>query len=330
MNWLITGGCGFIGTNLIRSLLNTGDHKIKVVDNLSVGTRENLTKVCEFNEFNLGDEEINQWQNDHIVKLIISDISNLEIALKAAKGADVILHLAANTGVEPSVKNPREDLLNNIIGTFNYLEAARVNSVRRFIFASSGATIGECMPPIHEEIMPHPASPYGASKLAGEGYCSAYNKSYGIDTVILRFGNVYGPGSAHKNSVIAKFITKALQNEELEIFGDGLQTRDFIFIDDLIDAIIVSSKSQDIGGQIFQIATNSETSIKELLVSLQSCLKHNGLENISFRFSKIRTGDVIRNYSNTTKAWLLLNWKSKVTLKEGLDKTVKWFIQNKS
>src|SRR5829696_7233277 len=160
------------------------------------------------------------------VELVVGDILDDGLALRAAEGADVIVHFAANTGVMPSIENPRADCMSNVVGTLNYLVAARHNGARRFVFASSGGTtIGEAAPPIHEEMVPHPVSPYGASKLAGEGYCSAYYGTFGIDTVALRFGNVYGPLSGHKNSVVARFIKRASGAEVLEIYGDGTQAR---------------------------------------------------------------------------------------------------------
>ena len=140
----------------------------------------------------------------------------------------------------------------NIVGTFNFLQAARHNNVSRFIFASSGAPAGEVVPPIHEELPPHPVSPYGASKLAGEGYCSAFNKTYGVETVMLRFGNVYGPGSLHKGSVVAKFIRNAIDGEPLVVYGDGSQTRDFIYIEDLIRAVLLASEVPNVGGKFFK------------------------------------------------------------------------------
>ena len=157
------------------------------------------------------------------------------------------------------------------------LEAARKNSVKRFVFASSGAPVGECNPPIHEELPCHPVSPYGASKLAGEGYCSAYYRTFGVETVALRFGNVYGPGSGHKNSVIAKFIKQAMNGEPLEIYGDGKQTRDFIYIDDLIEAIRLSATVERIGGNVFQIATNTETTVREMTNKLLPVLSEFGI-----------------------------------------------------
>ena len=239
----------------------------------------------------------------------------------------MIVHLAANTGVEPSVEDPRLDCYTNVIGVFNYLDAARINKVPRFVFASSGAIAGEVDPPIHEELPPHPVSPYGASKLAGEGYCSAYNKSFGIDTVILRFGNVYGPRSLHKSSVVAKFIRQALDGETLEVYGDGTQTRDFIYIDDLIDALISSSHFDNIGGEVFQIASGMETTVGEMTDNLINVMKQHGVKDIKVINGETRIGDVERNYSDTTKAKQRLNWQPKVSQEEGLIRTVEYFIK---
>ena len=323
-NFLITGGCGFLGVSLIKRLLEEGSVNIRVIDNLSTGTRNDLNHVCNFREIDssklLGSPEG--------VELIIGDILDADLAIKVSKGCDFIVHFAANTGVGPSVENPRIDMLATVVGTFNFLEASRVNNVLKFIFASSGAPIGEVEPPIHEELPPHPVSPYGASKLAGEGYCSAYKNTFDIDTVILRFGNVYGPGSIHKSSVVAKFIRKALDGQTLEVYGNGMQTRDFIYIDDLIDAIILSVTSHNIGGEIFQIASSSETTISEMTETLVTELKHQGIKNISLKNVSTRLGDVMRNYSDTSKAQERLGWQSKVQLNEGLSRTVSYFLNN--
>jgi UDP-glucose 4-epimerase len=218
-NWLITGGCGFIGTNLIARLKKEHpEYKIRVLDNLLVGTKKDLSEVSEFTEIGL--QDISDPTDNTEVKLAVGDIKDYKTCLSCAKGVDVIVHLAASTGVPLSVENPRIDMEANVIGTFNMLEAAGTHGVKKFIFASSGAPIGEVTPPIHEDLAPHPVSPYGASKLAGEGYCSAYHKTFGIETTALRFGNVYGPRSSHKSSVVAKFIRQALKGETLEIFGD--------------------------------------------------------------------------------------------------------------
>jgi len=323
MNWLITGGCGFIGTSLIERLLldKKISHNIRVLDNLTTGTRDDLASVASFLEVK------HPGENFKGVELVVGDILDDSLSYKITKGINVIVHLAANTGVGPSVEDPRLDCFTNVIGTFNYLDAARVNNVPRFIFASSGAPAGEVEPPIHEELPPHPVSPYGASKLAGEGYCSAYNKSFGIDTVMLRFGNVYGPGSLHKSSVVAKFIRKALEGEVLEVFGDGSQTRDFIYIDDLIDALILSSKVKGIGGEAFQIASGMETTVGEMTNNLVKVMQENGITDIKVINGEDRLGDVKRNYSDTSKAKKQLNWQPKISQKEGLIKTVEYFVK---
>jgi UDP-glucose 4-epimerase len=322
--WLITGGCGFIGTSLIKQLVAEGRHSIRVVDNLSVGNREDLASVCDFSEI-LRSQIGTQTKS---VELLVGDILDDKLALGAAQGIDVIVHFAANTGVGPSVEDPRSDCVTNVIGTLNYLEAARHRKVRRFIFASSGAPIGECEPPIHEEMPPHPVSPYGASKLAGEGYCSAYFRTYGIETVALRFGNVYGPGSGHKNSVVAKFIRQAISGQTLEIYGDGTQTRDFIYIEDLVRAIRMAATADNVGGEIFQIATNSETTINEVADQLLSVLDQAGINGVNISKTAPRLGDVRRNFSNTSKAKEKLGWEMQVPLKKGIRETVSWFRES--
>lgn len=325
MNWLITGGCGFIGKNLIKELLGKDNNNvsIRVLDNLSVGQLKDLeyatSKVAQVSRLQAN------WNSDN-VELVVGDIMDAELAQEVAHGADVIVHLAANTGVGPSVENPRMDCTTNVIGTFNYLEAARNNKVGRFVFASSGAPIGECIPPIHEEMPCHPVSPYGASKLAGEAYCSAYYRSFGVDTVCLRFGNVYGPGSTHKSSVVAKFIRQVLADETLEIYGDGSQTRDFIYTGDLINAIIKSTEKKNVGGEIFQIATNKETTVGELTKVLIEVLKSKGVEKCNVIYGPKRVGDVMRNFSDTSKAKNQLGWEVIVNLDEGLRSTVDWFL----
>lgn len=325
MKWLITGGCGFIGTNLIRRLLKEdGDtHSIRVYDNLSVGNRDDLEKISSFEEINSNAPgEI----SDTGVELVVGDIRDSDVAQRAASGADVIVHLAAQAGVPTSVEDPRYDFEANALGTFNLLEAARYQEVDRFVFASSAAPIGECEPPIHEDMACNPKAPYGASKLAGEGYCSAYHGSYGIDTVALRFGNVYGPRSGHKSSVVAKFIRRALNGKTLEIYGDGQQTRDFIHTDDLTRAIFLAATESDVGGEVFQIATNSETTINELADLIVETLdKEIGLENVDVCHKDPRAGDVRRNYSDTSKAENVLGWVPIVGLAEGIRRTVNDF-----
>ena len=259
----------------------------------------------------------------------MGDILDEELALRAAEGADAIVHLAANTGVLPSVEDPRADCRTNVFGTLNYLEAARHNGVGRFVFASSGGTvIGEVEPPIHEEMAPHPVAPYGASKLAGEGYCSAYFQTFDIGTVALRFGNVYGPLSGHKNSVVARFIRRATSGEALEIYGDGTQTRDYIYIGDLIRAIKLSATTEGVGGETFQIATNAETTVREIADRLIPALAEAGIKDVEVRHTDARRGEVRRNFADTSKAKRLLGWQAEMDLDEGLRRTVAWFVED--
>lgn len=321
--WLITGGCGFIGTSLIKKILESNPNaNIRILDNLLVGSKEDLAEVCSYKELSLN--SISSAPRG--IELVIEDVRDEEACLSVAKGIEVIVHLAANTGVLPSVENPRLDCVTNVLGVLNMLESARHNSVRKFIFASSGAPVGECKPPIHEELAPHPVSPYGASKLAGEGYCSAYYRSFSIDTICLRFGNVYGPRSKHKSSVVAKFIKRAISGEDCEVYGDGSQTRDFIFIDDLTGALIKSVESS-CAGEVFQIASSKERSINEVVAGIKKKLKEFGVD-MKVVEGEAQKGEVSRNFSDTRKAEKLLGWKPKMDFDLGLEKTIEYYLSN--
>jgi UDP-glucose 4-epimerase len=318
LRWLITGGCGFIGTSLIASLLRENpETNIRILDNLSVGTREDLIEVT----LSVEKEKDVKLKG---IELVEGDIRDYDACQKCCEGINVVVHLAANTGVGPSVENPRYDMEANIIGIFNMLEAARTNDVKKFVFASSGATVGEVDPPIHEEKVPRPVSPYGASKLAGEAYCSAYYRTFGIKTVSLRFANVYGPLSKHKNSVVAKFLKQAFAGDPLEIYGDGSQTRDFIYIDDLIHAIVLSVKS-DVGGETFQIATYKETTVNEIAVKIKNLVETETGKILSIVHGETRLGDVKRNYSDISKARRMLGFSPKFDLDKGLQRTFEYF-----
>ena len=314
--WLITGGCGFMGTALIeRILADMPRTAIRVLDNLSVGTKKDLERVAGS-------------PSQDRVELVVGDVKDADDCFRSAKGVNVIVHLAANTGVGPSVENPVADMENNVRGTLNMLEAARRHGVGRFIFASSGAPVGEVTPPIHEEMAARPVSPYGASKMAGEGYCSAYFRSFGVETVALRFGNVYGPGSRRKFSVVAKFIKQAMAGKPCEIYGDGKQTRDFIFIEDLLGAIFKAAAlgpEANAWGEVFQIATNREHTLNELVKILGKELKKRGVF-LEASHGPFRLGDVKRNYSDTSKAAGILGWSSEVPLEKGIERTVAWFL----
>lgn len=319
--WLITGGCGFIGRNLIRRLQREPDIGIRILDNGRVCGGRELAELCAYDAVSDGELAPSAGQ----VQLFSGDISNVNDVDKAVRHIDVIVHLAANTGVPASVANPFQDFQNNALGTFTLLNSARSHNVRRFIFASSGAPTGNGTPPITEKSVAAPVSPYGASKLAGEGYCSAWFHCYGLETVALRFSNVYGPYSRHKTSVVAKFINAALRGEEWLVFGDGEQTRDFLFVDDLVEAILLAARQPKIGGEVFQISTGVEHSLHAMTEALQHALADCGFEAVHVRYEDVRCGDIVRNFADPSKAQHILGWKAAVPIAEGLSRTVRWF-----
>jgi len=339
---LITGGCGFIGTNLVSHILkNAMNTHIRVLDNLSVGTREALSEVCHFREVKSASlfADIPHGR----VELIVGDIRDPDVCLLCCRDIDAVVHLAAQSGVPVSVENPQLDCAINVTGTLNVLEACRKNSVGEFVFASSGAPLGEVEPPIHEQKVPRPVSPYGASKLAGEAYCSSYYKTFGVKTVVLRFGNVYGPGSQHKTSIVAKFFRHALNGQPLEIYGDGTQTRDFIYISDLCNAISLSlkalcpavngkghaiSNSDVVAGEIFQIATFRETTVSEIAEKIKVLIERDTGEKVNIVHGEKRIGDVQRNYSDISKAKKLLGFQPLYDLDAGLYETWQSFVHN--
>lgn len=327
MKWVITGGCGFIGTNLVEAILDQPGNTICIVDNLSVGTRDALGTVAAFDEIPRGRvltrTSRDAWQRN---ELLVGDIRDRELASAVVRGADVIVHLAASTGILTSIEDPLRDCEENVLGTLHYLEAARDAGVPRFVLASSGAAIGECEPPIHEDLPARPVAPYGASKVACEAYCSAYFKTFGIESAVLRFSNVYGPRSSHKSSVVASFVRRALGGETLLIFGDGGQTRDFIYVSDLVDAVIRAATRDRLGAETFQIATNEETSILALAHTLNDVLRGLGCDPAPIVHGAQRRGDVRRNFSDTSRARTGLGWHARVPLADGLARTVRWFM----
>jgi UDP-glucose 4-epimerase len=320
MRVLVTGGCGFIGQRLIRRLLGDG-HTIRIIDNLSTGT---LAAIQSFTAI----ERIEgpSPPPGAAVQVMVADIREAETAADACRDMEVVIHLAGQSGVAPSVADPIFDMTQNVLGTFNCLEGCRRHGINHFVFASSSAVVGQVEPPIHERLPANPMSPYGASKLAAEGYCSAYFHSFGIQTVALRFGNVYGPGSAHKESVVARFIRRALDGLPLEIYGDGGQTRDFVYIDDLVSAVIAAATTPGIGGEVFQIATARETTVGAIADALVAALTAQGLAGIRIEHMAPRLGDVRYNYSDTSKAASLMGWQATTPIEAGIAATVRWFL----
>lgn len=326
-NWLITGGCGFIGRNLISHLLNTpSEIKIRILDNLSVGSKEELAEITQFEIMKSGDPH----PESGLPQLLVGDITDKQDCRAALKGVDVVVHLAAQTGVDPSVKDPMKDLEVNVRGTLNLLESMRKSGVGTLVFASSGAPLGEVDPPIHEQKVARPVSPYGASKLAGEAYCSVYSKTFGISTVVLRFGNVYGPRSSKKNSVVAKFFKEAFAGKPLTIYGDGTQTRDFIYIKDLVNAVCLAADS-DVSGEIFQIATHKGTTVNEIAESIRSIMvSHTGINDLEIHHAPVRAGDVLHNYSDISKAREMLGYEPGYSLADGLLETFHYFYESQN
>lgn len=326
-NWLITGGCGFVGLSLIKRLLaESPEACIRVVDNLSGGTRGDLERIAPAR---LVEVESMGAMSGTGVELAAADIRDPEAAVRAAAGADVIVHLAANTGVQPSIKDPVLDMESNVVGTLNYLEAARSNHVPSFVFASSSAPIGRAEPPITETAVCRPISPYGASKMAGEAYLSAYHGSFGLKTVGLRFSNVYGPLSVHKGSVVALFIRQALAGEPWTLNGDGGQTRDFIHIDDIVSALVAAARSPH-GGEIYQISTQVETSVADMAAMLADILDDQAGIRPEITFGPPLQADVRRSWADITKARTRLGWEPRRELREGLEETVQWFLKERT
>jgi len=306
---LITGGCGFIGTNLVKHLAEKG-YQIRILDNLSTGKEENL-RALQIQHLQL-----------HNIDLIVDDIRNQAVVNRAVKGVAAVVHLAAHTDVVGSIENPSEDWDINVNGTLNLLEACRKNGVERFILASSNAVLGEQPPPINESVIPRPLSPYGASKLAGEGLCSSYCHSFSLKTVSLRFANCYGLYSEYKGSVIAKFIRCAMEGIPFTIYGDGNQTRDFIHVDDICQAIYLVLTKQTLPcGEVFQIATGKETTIN----SLARLIADIAGKDLPIIHQPERKGEIIRNYSNIDKARTMLGFEPKVELRAGLNDLWQWF-----
>jgi UDP-glucose 4-epimerase len=300
-SYLVTGGCGFIGVNLTTRLV-TQERRVRILDNLSLGKREDVEPLG--------------------VDLQVGDIRDFGAIQKACEGIDTVIHLAAHTRVIESVTHPELNFEINAIGTMNVLRACRDAGVKKVIFASTGgAILGEQEPPVHEGMVPRPVSPYGASKLVGEGYCSAFFGSYGLNTVALRFSNVYGPHSHNKGSVVAQFFRNLAQKQPLIVYGDGEQTRDFLYVSDLVEAILLADKTNT-PGEVFQVASGRETSIRTLLETMKKVLPD---VQFDIRYEPARAGEVSRNYASIEKAHRMLGYDPKTELDDGLKNTWQWF-----
>jgi UDP-glucose 4-epimerase len=298
---LVTGGCGFIGANLVRGIRARTGWQVRVVDDLRTG-RESYVPP-------------------DLAEVLIGDVADPAVLEPALDGVDAVVHLASQTGVLPSVEDPARDFEGNTLTTFRVLEACRRRGIARVVFASSGASVGDVTPPIHENIVPRPLSPYGAGKLAGEAYVQGFAGSFGMETAALRFSNVYGPYSLHKDNAIPNFIKRCLRGERLEIYGDGSQTRDFIHVDDLCAGIMAAVTADGIGGEIFQLGTSVETSVVELAALIQE-VTGAGAE---IDFEERRAGEVYKSCVDISKAQRLLGFQPAIGLRDGLAQTAEWY-----
>lgn len=319
---LITGGAGFIGVSLLDYLLDLEPkrYKITVADNLSTGNYQLLKRIIEAKGF-----EIEDCLSSSPGKVCFTnvDIRDREAITAVLAGQEHVVHLAAQTSVIPSLEDPFFDVSVNVLGLLNLLQASVEHKIGRFVMASSAAPLGEQEPPLDEQKIPAPLAPYGASKLAGEGYCSAYYGGYGLNTVVVRFSNVYGPNSYHKGSVVAHFMKQILQQRPLVVYGDGEQTRDYLYAGDIARAIdtILREDAPTVSGEIFQMGTGVETSVNRLV----AMLKETTGSNPEVKYEPPRKGEIKRNYTSIEKIKKALNYQPRMDLKDGLKKTWEWF-----
>ena len=297
MRVVVTGGVGFVGANLVRALTRTV-RDVVVVDDLSAGTSENLAGLD--------------------VAVHRNGIQNPTAMRRVFKGADAVVHLAALSGVAPSVKRPDRDFEVNVRGTFNVLDAARRRGVGRVIVASSGAVLAGAPSPLHERRLPHPLSPYGASKLYGEALLQSFGAAYDLGGVAFRLSNVYGPYSLHKKSVVAEFLRRALRQRPLVIHGTGRQTRDFMHVDDVVSAIEAALRT-DWSGTV-QLGTGVETSI----VRLVSLVREVAGIPLPIDRRPARGAEASRNVADISLARSALGWEPEVALRDGLAETYAW------
>jgi len=299
---LITGGAGFIGSNLAVRLAEGGD-RVRILDDLSIGRAAYLDGIPH--------------------ELVIGSLADPAVVRAAVEGADAVVHLAARAGIDDSVRDPVGTFEANVARSIGVLEAARLSGVRRLVFASSNAASGDHAPPSDETDLPHPRSPYGASKLAIEAYVGAYAATYGLAACSLRFSNAYGPRSLHKRSVVAAWLRAALEGSPIVIHGDGSQTRDFIYVDDLASAVIAALEAPEdaVAGELFQAGTGVETSVSALAAEIGRAVGR----PLDVQQGPARVGDVARNVARVDKAASVLGFRASVGLRDGLAATAAWF-----
>lgn len=310
---LVTGGAGFIGSHIVARLLDLG-YQVRVLDNLSTGNPRNLESVRDQIEF------------------IQADVADQEVCRQAVADIDWVFHEAAAVSVPFSVDHPEETHRVNIDGTFYLLDAARKAKVSRFVFAASSSAYGDDPDggAKRESNLPRPLSPYAVSKLNGEHYCRVFSLCYGMNTVALRYFNVFGPRQNPRSqyaAAIPAFVTTMLKDEVPTIYGDGEQTRDFTFIDNVVDANLLAAEGEGLGGQVFNVATGGSVSINFVIAEINRILG----KQIQPKYAPERAGDVKHSLADISLAEGLLQYQPRVSFEEGLARTVAWYAaQGKS
>lgn len=299
MRVLVTGGAGFVGANLVEHLAASG-HEVVALDDLSAGARPDW------------------WgTRDAPARCVEASIEDGAKMRRAMRGIGAVVHLAARPGVADSVAHPELDFRTNVLGTFNLVDAARRVGVTHLVFASSGAVLAGAEPPLREDMPARPMSPYGASKLYGEGITAAA-EAFGIVGISLRFANVYGPISAHKGSVVAAFLKRALAGKPFVVYGTGAQTRDFLYVEDVCRAVERAVTAKRAG--VYHLGTGVETSVVELAERVAAVCA------VPLRIERrpARPADPARNFVSYQAARHALRWSPKVDLEEGLRRTAEW------
>jgi UDP-glucose 4-epimerase len=308
-NYLVTGGAGFIGSNLVRALL-AGGHSVRVLDNFSTGKRGNLTEILDR------------------IDLVEGDLTVLDDVRNAVRDIEVVLHQGAVPSVAKSVADPLGSNLANVNGTLHVLVAARDAGVRRVVFASSSSIYGDQDPSVSkvETMTPQPISPYAVAKLAAERYCQVFHHVYGLETVALRYFNVFGPRQDPQSmyaAVIPRFATALLQGKAPTIYGDGEQTRDFTYIENVIHAnlLAATAPAEKVSGEVFNASAGGSTSLNTLVEAIQEITG----QNIPPIYEEVRPGDIKYSQANIGKIGRLMGYLPKVTLIDGLRLTVDWY-----
>jgi UDP-N-acetylglucosamine 4-epimerase len=316
---LVTGGAGFIGSNLCEALLEK-ENKVVCLDNFATGKRENIAHLSTNNNFTL----------------IEGDIRKLEDCLKATKDVDYVLHQAALGSVPRSIKDPITSNEVNVSGFLNMLVAARDNGVKRFVFAASSSTYGdsESMPKV-EDVIGKPLSPYAITKYVNELYADIFSKTYGLETIGLRYFNVFGrkqdPNGAYA-AVIPKFVSQLMKGESPVINGDGDYSRDFTYIDNVIQANLLSlvTNNEKAINTVYNVAYGDRNTLNDLMVYLKEYLSEfdSKISNVEVIYGPTRPGDIPHSHASVAKAKENLNYNPQFTLQQGLKEAVKWYWKN--